>query len=69
MQPSFIDYILVIFGAYYLYGVTFKPEFFWQRGRIRRTREVIGDQNTARMYLVVAVIMLAVGLIGMFGLL
>ena len=68
MQPTLIDYILVILGAYYLYGVVFKPDFFWQRGRIHRTREIMGDKNTARMYLVVALITLGFGLLGMFGL-
>lgn len=67
MQPNLLDILLIIFGLYYLYGVVRKPDFYWQRGRIQRTREIIGDRNTQVMYLAVGLIMLGVGIAGMFG--
>jgi hypothetical protein len=57
-----LDIILIVFGIITILGVIFKPDIYWNRGRLRQTREIIGDRNTAILYLVVGIIMLGVGL-------
>jgi hypothetical protein len=64
---NIIDILLVLVGSYFLYGVLFKPSFFWDRPGMQRRREIIGDKRTSQMYLVLAIMMVAVGLIGAFG--
>ncbi len=66
MQPDILDILLLLLGGYYLYGVLVKPAFFWERGRILRTRDIIGDQKTLIMYASLAVIMIGIGLWGSF---
>lgn len=66
MQPDILDILLLLFGGYFLVGVIFKPAIFWERGRIPRTREIIGDQKTIIMYVVLAMVMIGVGLWGSF---
>lgn len=66
MTPDILDILLLLFGGYYLVGVIFKPAIFWERGRIVRTRDIIGDQKTLLMYGALAVLMLAVGVWGSF---
>ena len=67
MQANLIDIVLMLGGLFVLYGVVFKPGIFWERGRIQRTRNIIGDRNTAIMYVVVGVIMFGVGVWGALG--
>ncbi|MBE2198515.1 MAG: hypothetical protein IAE79_07895 [Anaerolinea sp.] len=67
MQPTLLDIILIIFGLFTLFGVVARPGFYWERGRIRRTREIIGDKNTAIMYFVMGSIMLVIGVVGFLG--
>ncbi|GAB4266746.1 MAG: hypothetical protein Kow0080_08240 [Candidatus Promineifilaceae bacterium] len=57
-----LDIILIVFGIITILGVIFKPDMYWNRGRLRQTREIIGDRNTTILYLVVGIIMLGVGL-------
>ncbi len=64
MQPDLLDLLLLLLGGYYLIGVILKPNIFWERGRILRTRNVLGDQKTLIMYAVLAVILIAVGFWG-----
>lgn len=64
MQPGLLEIILIIWGAYYLVGVIFKPAFFWERGRILRTRSIIGDQKTLLLYTILAFVMIAVAIFG-----
>lgn len=64
MGASLIDIILMLGGLYVLYGVTAKPAIFWERGRILRTRQIIGDRNTIIMYLIVGLVMMGVGVWG-----
>ncbi len=66
MQLGLLEIILLVWGAYYLYGVIFKPAFFWERGRILRTRTIIGDQKTLILYFILALIMIIVGIIGLY---
>lgn len=66
MQPDLLDILLLLIGSYYLFGVIFKPGIFWERGRILRTRNIIGDQKTLIMYTVLAFILIAVGVWGSF---
>lgn len=56
-----LDLILIVFGLFTLFGAIVRPDFYWNRGRIRRTREIMGDRNTIILYLVVGLLMLAVG--------
>ncbi len=65
-MPDILDILLLVIGGYFLIGVIFKPSIFWERGRIPRTREIIGDQKTVIMYAVLALIMIGVGLWGSF---
>lgn len=60
MQP--IDVVLIAAGIYTLAGVTIKFDFFWNRGRILRARDTIGDRNTVIMYAIAGLIMLGVGI-------
>lgn len=62
MQLDLLELILLVWGAYYLYSIIFKPKFFWERARILRTREIMGDQKTLILYGVLAVLMIGVGL-------
>jgi len=66
MSPDILDILLLLFGGYFLVGVIFKPNIFWERGRILRTRNIIGDQKTLIMYGVLSVIMIGVGFWGSF---
>ena len=66
MQPDILDILLLLFGGYFLVGVIFKPAIFWERGRILRTRDIIGDQKTVIMYAALSVLMIAVGIWGSF---
>jgi len=61
---SLIDIVLLIAGIYTFYGVAFKPHIFWDRGRILRTREMIGDRKTELLYYIVALVMIAVSIWG-----
>lgn len=66
MRFDLLSIILILFGLFTLYGIHFKPDFYWERGRIRRTREIIGDRRTSILYYVVGLLMLVVGIWGMF---
>ena len=66
MTPDILDILLLIIGIYFLVGVIFKPGIFWERGRVLRTRDIIGDQNTLLMYAVLSVVMIGVGIWGSF---
>jgi hypothetical protein len=66
MSPDILDILLLLFGGYFLVGVIFKPSIFWERGRILRTRNIIGDQKTLIMYGVLSLVMIGVGLWGSF---
>lgn len=66
---DFLDVLLLLIGLYFLYGILFKPDIFWNRRRILRTREVMGDNRTMWMYGILGVIMVATALIGAFGVL
>jgi hypothetical protein len=66
MQLNLLNILLLLVAAYYLVGVTFKPAFFWERGRILRTRNIIGDQKTLILYTVLAFVMIAVALFNIF---
>jgi hypothetical protein len=66
MSPDILDILLLLFGSYFLVGVIFKPGIFWERGRILRTRDTIGDQKTLIMYAVLSLVMIGVGLWGSF---
>ncbi len=67
MQVSWLDVIIILAGIYTFYGVAFKPIIFWERGRILRTRNLIGDRKTEIMYYLTAVILLGVGLWGIYS--
>ena len=62
-----LNVVLILFGLFTLYGAVFQPDFYWNRGRIRRARDLIGDEKTRIMYLVTGAIMLIVGALGAFG--
>ncbi len=66
MSPDLLDILLLLFGGYFLIGVIFKPSIFWERGRILRTRDIIGDQKTLILYAVLSLVMIGVGLWGSF---
>lgn len=61
-----IDIVLIAAGIYTLLGVFLKFDFFWNSGRILRTRDVIGDQRTVILYIVVGFMLLGVGIWGGF---
>ncbi|MCP5096458.1 MAG: hypothetical protein GY943_12970 [Chloroflexi bacterium] len=61
-----IDIVLILFGMFTLYGVATKPDFYWNSRRIARTRQMIGDERTSTMYIVVGILMLGVGVWGIF---
>lgn len=61
-----IDIVLILFGIFTLYGVAAKPDFYWNSRRIARTRGIIGDQSTTVLYIVVGILMLGVGIWGIF---
>lgn len=65
-----IDYILnsliLAYGLYTLFGVYFKPDFYWNSRRLTRARERVGEQTTIRMYTGVGLFMIAVALWAFF---
>lgn len=62
MTPDILDILLLLFGGYYLFSVTFKPAIFWQSRRIMRTRDILGDQKTLIMYGALGVLMIGLGI-------
>ncbi len=64
---AILDIFLILFGLFTLYGTLAKPDFYWNRGRIRRARELVGDKFTQTMYIFVGVIMIFVGILGIVG--
>lgn len=67
MTANILDILILLIGLYFLYGVWQKPAIFWERGRIQRTRRVLGDQSTLWMYGILGAIMTVVGVIGAYG--
>ncbi len=67
MNP--LDVFLILFGLFTIYGAIAKPNFYWNSRRISRARKLIGDKTTQNMYVIVGIIMLIVGIVGMFGVL
>lgn len=67
MSASLIDIVILLIGLYFVYGVMFKPAIFWERGRIVRTRSVMGDRGTLIMYGILGAVMVVVGIIGAYG--
>ncbi len=63
---TWFDVVVILAGIYIFYGVAFKPILFWERGRILRTRNIIGDQKTEIMYYITAVILLGLGIWNIF---
>ena len=61
-----LDMIIIAAGVYVLAGISIKFDFFWNRGRILRTRTIMGDRNTVIMYIIVGLILLGVGIWGGF---
>lgn len=64
---NILDIVILLLGLYFLYGVWQKPKIFWEGRRIRRTRNVLGDEVTFWMYAIMGVIMTAVGIGGAYG--
>ena len=60
-----VDLLLLVGGVFILIAVVVKPKFFWESRGMQRRREMIGDQKTTILYIVTAVIMLAVSAWGM----
>ncbi|MEM7331510.1 MAG: hypothetical protein AAF490_05415 [Chloroflexota bacterium] len=67
MTASLLDIVILLIGLYFVYGIMFKPAIFWERGRILRTRKVLGDQNTLIFYGILGSIMVIVGILGAYG--
>jgi hypothetical protein len=65
MQFDLLSIVLTIIGLALLYGALFRPRLFWESQKLRQTRALIGDHKSRLLYVVVGVIMLAVGLWGM----
>ena len=63
-----IDTVLIVYGLYTLYGMTAKPDFYWQSRRIQRTRQIMGDKRTVQMYYAIAALTIVVGILGFAGL-
>ena len=66
MRFDLLSIVLTLYGLFTLYGVILRPNFYWERGRIRRTRELIGDNKTRALYLITGVVMFGVGIWGLF---
>lgn len=64
MTPTLLDLIAIALGLVILLGLAFKPGFWWNGERMRFTRERFGERNTLLMYLLMAVLLLAVGIWG-----
>mgnify|MGYP006921589604 CR=1 FL=1 len=62
-----IDLLLLIGGVFILIAIVVKPNFFWESRGMQRRRAMIGDNKTVIMYVITAVIMLAVGIWGAMG--
>ncbi|MDJ0753443.1 MAG: hypothetical protein QNJ45_07990 [Ardenticatenaceae bacterium] len=58
---NLIDWIILIYGVYLIIGVIVRPPLFWDSKRMLRRRELIGDRNTAIMFAVIGLIMIALG--------
>lgn len=67
MEPDLLSIVLTVFGLFTLLAIHFKPDFYWERGRMQHRRKLIGDRNTEIMYYVLGAIMLIAGLLDLFG--
>ncbi len=56
-----LNIILILFGLFTLYGTIAQPDFYWNRGRVMRARQLMGDRNARIMYFATGLIMLGVG--------
>ncbi|MCA9963826.1 MAG: hypothetical protein KC423_06280 [Anaerolineales bacterium] len=65
-----LDYILnsliLAYGIYTLFGIAFKPDFYWNSPRLTRARNLVGDKTTVWMYAFVGVVMIGVALWAFF---
>lgn len=59
MNP--IDILTLIVGAFLIVGVVFKPDFYWNSYRMKRRREVFGDQKLQVYFIILGIIMITVG--------
>lgn len=57
-----LDVIIIFYGLGILIVNFVKPDWYWNYGRMKRRRELIGDEKTSRMYYVIGAVMLAVGI-------
>lgn len=64
MNPTFLDILAIAFGVVILLGLIIKPSFWWNGERMRFTRERFGERNTIILYIVTAVVLIAVGVWG-----
>ena len=64
LNPTPFDILVFVIGVAILIGLAIRPAFWWNRGRMKFTRERIGDRNTFIIYFVLAVVMVAVAIWG-----
>ena len=60
---TILDIILIAYGAYTLFGLLFKPDFYWNGKLLTRAREAMGDTLAQVVYLIIAFACLALGFI------
>lgn len=56
-----LDLVVIAMGLVFGGGTYAKPHFFWQSARLRKTREILGEQGTVLFYYGLAGLMIFVG--------
>jgi hypothetical protein len=64
---ALIDVVLIVWGASMLITNFIKPNWYWNSPRMQMRRSTMGDEKVSTIYYGIAVIMLAVGLLGRLG--
>jgi hypothetical protein len=54
--------VLIVLGLIVLLMALIRPAFFWDRGRSRTYRGVMGDKGAMALYLVTALIVIGLGI-------
>ena len=69
MQFDLLSVILILLGILTILGIYFKPRFYWESKRLRRARKLVGDRQVIITYNILAVIMIVLGFLGLYGIL
>jgi hypothetical protein len=68
IQFDWLNTLFILFGLYTVLGMLLRPDFYWNRRRMRQARQLLGDTRTRILYMALGAIALVVGVAGTLGL-